>query len=200
MQLSTGWPQGFMPYVRQELKGSRMSPLDLVVAVKELAGADPYGTATPEQVACILSMTFLDFPYLTNAILKHEDGPQCEATLEWLAMFHDQPWIDLKKVWRSLKSDEEFFCEGYWLSWFQIPALNTEECRKKAFAGLKSDESGYSMALSFYEFATKVSGADIKACFKAANKAYLEDPEASNLTEENIAAFEALSGQKWRYT
>lgn len=145
-------------------------------------------------------MPFLDFAWLTNAILKHEEGPQCEATLEWLEMFHDQPFVDLKRVWRSLKSDDEFFCEGYWLSWFQIPALNTEEWRKKALAGLKSDDSGYSMALSFYEFATKVPGADIKACFKAANKSYLEDPEASNLTEENIAAFEALSGQKWRYT
>lgn len=200
MQLNTGWPQGFMPYVKQELRGSRMSPLDLVIAVKELADADPYGTATPEQVACILSMPFLDFPWLTNAILKHEDGPQCEATLEWLAMFHDQPFINLKKVWRSLKSDEEFFCEGYWLSWFQIPALNTEEWRKKALAGLKADESGYSMALSFYEFATKVSVADVKACFKAANKSYLEDVEGLGLTEENIKHFEALAGQKWRYT
>lgn len=197
MQLNEGWPQGFMPYIREELKGSRMSPLDVVIAVKELAGADPYGTVTPEQVAHILSMTFLDFPRLTNAILKHEDGPQCEATLEWLAMFHDQSWLDLKRVWRSLKADDEFFCEGYWLSWFQIPALNTEEWRKKALAGLKADESGYSMDLNFYELAAKVPGADIKACFRAAEKAYLEDPEASNLTSSQIAHFEALSGLKW---
>ena len=200
MQLNEGWPQDFMAYVKDEIKGSRMSPLDLVVAVKELADADPYSTATPEQVARIQSMPFLDFPWLTNAILKHEEGPQCEATLEWLEMFHDQPFVDLKKTWRSLRADDEFFCEGYWLSWFQIPTLNTEEWRKKALVGLKSDESGYSMALPFYEFATKVPGADIKACFKAANKAYLEDPEASNLTEENIKHFEAVSGQKWRYT
>ena len=196
MQLNEGWPQGFMPYIREGLKGSRMSPLDVVIAVKELAGADPYGTATPEQVAHILSMPFLDFTWLTNAILKHEDGPQCEATLEWLAMFYDQSWIDLKRVWRSLKADDEFFCEGYWLSWLQIPALNTDEWRKKALAGLKADESGYSMALNFYELA-KVQGADVKACFRAANKAYLSDTEASNLTEENIAHFEALSGLRW---
>lgn len=196
MQLNNNWPQGFMSYVKDELRGSRMSPLDVVIAVKELAGADPYGTATPEQVAHILSMPFLDFPRLTNAILKHEEGPQCEATLEWLAMFHDQPWIDLKKIWRSLKSDDDFFCEGYWLSWFQIPALNTEEWRNKALAGLKADESGYSMALNFYELA-KVQGADVRACFKAANKAHLDDPEASSLTEENIEHFEALSGLKW---
>ena len=196
MQLNNNWPQGFMSYVKDEIKGSRMSPLDVVIAVKELAGADPYDAATPEQVAAILALP-LDFPRLTNAILKHEDGPQCEATLEWLAMFHDQPFVDLKKAWRSLKSDDEFFCEGYWLSWFQIPALNTEEWRKKALAGLKADESGYSMALPFYEFATKVQGADVKACFKAANKAYLEDPEASNLTEENIEHFETLAGLKW---
>ena len=197
MQLNNNWPQGFMPYVKQELKGGCMSPLDVVIAVKELGAVDPYGTASLEQVAHILSMPFLDFPRLTNAILKHEDGPQCEATLEWLAMFHDQPFVDLKKAWRSLKSDDEFFCEGYWLSWFQIPALNTDEWRKKALAGLKADDSGYSMALNFYEFATKVQGADVKACFRAANKAYLEDPEASNLTEENIEHFEALAGLKW---
>ena len=197
MQLNDNWPQGFMLYIREELKGSRMSPLDVVIAVKELGAVDPYGTATPEQVAHILSMPFLDFPRLTNAILKHEDGPQCEATLEWLAMFHDQPFVDLRKAWRSLKSDDEFFCEGYWLQWFQIPALNTEEWRKKALAGLKADDSGYSMALNFYEFATKVLGADVKACFKAANKAYLSDPEASNLTEEDISHFEALAGLKW---
>ena len=199
MQLNTNWPQGFMLYIREELKGSRMSPLDVVIAVKELAGADPYdpyGPATPEQVAHILSMPFLDFPRLTNAILKHEDGPQCEATIEWLAMFHGQPWTDLKRVWRSLKSDDEFFCEGYWLSWFKIPALNTDEWRKKAFAGLKADESGYSMALNFYELA-KVQGADVKACFRAANKVHRDDPEASSLTEEGISHFEALSGLKW---
>ena len=197
MQLNDNWPQGFMPYVKQELKGGRMSPLDVVIAVKELGAVGVYGTASLEQVAHILSRPFLDFPWLTNAILKHEDGPQCEATLEWLAMFHDQPWIDLKKVWRSLKSDDDFFCEGYWLSWFQIPALNTEEWRKKALAGLKADDSGYSMALNFYEFAARVLGADVKACFKAANKVYLEDPEASNLTEEDISHFEALAGLKW---
>ena len=184
-----------MAHIKKEVKGGRMSPLDVVIAVKELGGVDPYEAATPEQVARILALP-LDFPWLTNAILKHEDGPQCEATLEWLAMFHNRPFVDLKKVWRSLKSDEEFFCEGYWLSWFQIPALNTDEWRKKALAGLKADESGYSMALNFYELA-KVAGADIKACFKAANKAYLDDPEGSNLTEENIAHFEALAGLKW---
>ena len=52
------------------------------------------------------------------------------------------------------------------------------------------------MALNFYELA-KVAGADVKTCFKAANKAYLEDPEASNLTEENIEHFEALAGLRW---
>lgn len=185
-----------MAFIKSEVRVGRMSPLDVVIAVKELGGVDPYEAATPEQVATILALP-LGFPWLTNAILKHKDGPQCEATLEWLAMFHDQPWIDLKKIWRSLKSDDDFFCEGYWLSWLQIPALNTEEWRKKALAGLKADESGYSMALPFYEFATKVAGADVKACFKAANKAYLDDPEASRLTEEDISHFEALSGLKW---
>ena len=184
-----------MAHIKKEVKSGQASPLDVVIHVKSIVGADPYDAATPEQVAAILALP-LDFPWLTKAILKHEDGPQCEATLEWLAMFHDQPWIDLKKVWRSLKSDDDFFCEGYWLSWFQIPALNTEEWRKKALAGLKADESGYSMALNFYELA-KVQGADVKACFNAANKAYLEDPEASSLTEEDIAHFEALSGLKW---
>lgn len=111
-------------------------------------------------------------------------------------MFHDQSWIDLKRVWRSLKADDDFFCEGYWLSWFQVPALNTDEWRKKALVGLKADESGYSMALSFYELA-KVQGADIKACFRAANKVHRDDPEASSLTEADIKAFEALSGLKW---
>ena len=185
-----------MAHIKKEVKSGQASPLDVVIHVKSVVGADPYDAATPEQVAAILALP-LDFTWLTNVILKHEDGPQCEATLEWLAMFHDQPFVDLKKVWRSLKSDDEFFCEGYWLSWFQIPALNTEEWRKKAFVGLKADESGYSMALNFYELATKVQNADIKACFKAANKAYLEDPEASSLTEENIEHFEALSGLKW---
>ena len=184
-----------MAHIKKEVKSGQASPLDVVIHVKSIVGGRPYDAATPEQVATILALP-LDFTWLTNAILKHEDGPQCEATLEWLAMFHDQPWIDLKKIWRSLKSDDEFFCEGYWLSWFQIPALNTEEWRKKALAGLKADESGYSMALNFYELA-KVQGADVKTCFRAANKAYLSDTEASNLTEENIAHFEALSGLRW---
>ena len=184
-----------MAHIKKEVKSGQASPLDVVIHVKSIVGADLYDAATPEQVATILALP-LDFPRLTNAILKHGDGPQCEATLEWLAMFHDQPWIDLKRVWRSLKSDDEFFCEGYWLSWFQIPALNTEEWRKKVLAGLKADESGYSMALNFYELA-KVQGADVKACFKAANKAYLSDPEASDFTEEYIEHFEALSGLKW---
>ena len=184
-----------MAHIKKEVKSGQASPLDVVIHVKSIVGGRPYDAATPEQVAAILALP-LYFPWLTNSILKHEDGPQCEATLEWLAMFHDQPWIDLKKIWRSLKSDDDFFCEGYWLSWFQIPALNTEEWRKKALAGLKADESGYSMALNFYELA-KVQGADVKACFRAANKAYLEDPEASNLTEENIEHFEALSGLRW---
>ena len=184
-----------MAHIKKEVKSGQASPLDVVIHVKSIVGGRPYDAATPEQVATILALP-LDFPWLTNAILKHEDGPQCEATLEWLAMFHDQPWIDLKKIWRSLKSDDDFFCEGYWLSWFQIPALNAEEWRKKALAGLKADESGYSMALNFYELA-KVQGADVKACFRAANKAYLEDPEASSLTEEDIVHFEALSGLKW---
>ena len=184
-----------MAHIKKEVKSGQASPLDAVIHVKSIVGADPYGTATPEQVATILALP-LDFTWLTNAILKHEDGPQCEATIEWLAMFHDQPFVDLKKAWRSLKSDDEFFCEGYWLSWFQIPALNTEEWRKKALAGLKADESGYSMALNFYELA-KVQGADVKACFRAANKAHLDDPEASNLTEENIEHFETLAGLRW---
>ena len=184
-----------MAHIKKEVKSGQASPLDVVIHVKSIVGADPYEAATPEQVARILVLP-LDFQWLTNAILKHEDGSQCEATLEWLTMFHDQPFVDLGKAWRSLKSDDEFFCEGYWLSWFQIPALNTEEWRKKAFSGLKSDDSGYSMALNFYELA-KVAGADVKACFKAANRAHLDDPEASNLTEENIAHFEALSGLKW---
>ena len=159
-----------MAHIKKEVKSGQASPLDVVIHVKSIVGAAPYDAATPEQVATILALP-LDFTWLTSAILKHEDGPQCEATLEWLAMFHDQPWIDLKKVWRSLKSDDDFFCEGYWLSWFQVPALNTGEWRKKALAGLKADDSGYSMALPFYEFATKVQGADVKACFRAANKA-----------------------------
>lgn len=184
-----------MAFIKSEVKVGRMSPLDVVIAVKELGGVDPYEAATPEQVARILALP-LDFQWLTNAILKHEDGPQCEATLEWVAMFHDQPFVDLKKVWRSLKSDEEFFCEGCWLGWFQIPALNTDEWRKKVFAGLKSDDSGYSMALNFYELA-KVAGADIRACFKAANKGHLDAPEESRLTEADIKDFERLAGLKW---
>lgn len=62
MQLNEGWPQGFMSYIREEIKGSRMSPLDVVIAVKELCVVDPYDTAAPEQVAHILSIPFLDFP------------------------------------------------------------------------------------------------------------------------------------------
>lgn len=185
-----------MAHIKKEVKSGQASPLDVVIHVKSIVGGRPYDAATPEQVATILALP-LDFTWLTNAILKHEDGSQCEATLEWLAMFYDQSWIDLKRVWRSLKADDEFFCEGYWLSWFQIPALNTDEWRKKALAGLKADESGYSSVLNFYELA-KVAGADVKACFRAANKAYLEDPEASNLTEENIEHFEALAGLKWQ--
>lgn len=184
-----------MAHVKKEVKSGQASPLDVVIHVKSIVGSAPYDAATPEQVATILALP-LDFRWLTNAILKHEDGPQCEATLEWLAMFHDQSWIGLKRVWRSLKADDEFFCEGYWLSWFQVPALNTDEWRRKALAALKADDSGYSMALNFYELA-KVQGADVKACFRAANKVHRDDPEASSLTEEDVAHFEALSGLKW---
>lgn len=85
-----------MAHIKKEVKSGQASPLDVVIHVKSIVGGRPYDAATPEQVAAILALP-LDFPWLTNATLKHEDGPQCEATLEWLAMFHSQPWIDLKR-------------------------------------------------------------------------------------------------------